>query len=552
MSLRLILPAIIIILMLPGPLGPTTASPNDDGLTVKWTRSYNENITYMQWFEDQVRVYSLQVSGSACVAVRRDLDPATGNETAVWRQSCEMDQWLEDLDGDGRDEGIVAGQFWKPQDVYKMDLYKYGQTIPYASYTSAKVGEYIFPEFDIGDLNGNGYKDIALWRYMKDEKDTATEHYRVFHDKRLEIRDGRDLSLIWGLDLDDISSNQSSGAMWDAPPFDGNSDGKDDLLLFLPQPGADTTFYLTGYLYDGGTGNVLWNTSTDWSCRGTYLMDVDKDGSDEIVIFWKDGSVWGEDHDRFEIREKDGGLVRHPALGFNEIPGDGDLIDLGEGHGLVYFTANRTDTTHMRFEARDFLTWKLLFSQVLEGKRDWFPWIDPAHDYNSDGVPELLITGYKDYLLDGKTYKVLWTGPYDHNDRAFAYPFVGIYTYTATPYFQFPQIEKSITIEDYANGSIIWEGPKNGTLVFADIEDHDRDKDVELLLAVRNSPTNGTVTMYNFPKSMASTGPETPTTPDRKRFTTVEACTGPLLALLLMISLVIMTVLRRISKGDRP
>jgi len=551
MSFRSVLPIfIIMLLLLPGLLDLSAAPAKDHGLTVKWTRNYQENLTYTAWLDDQVQVYSTLNSSTSCNAIQRTLDSTTGNETSYWRHSCDTDLWLEDIDGDGRNEGIVANQFWLPHDIYKLAIYRYGQSVPYVTYTSAKPKEYIYPSFGVGDVNGNGYEDIAIERYMLDEKlPDPSGRNRVFHDKRFEVRDGMDMSLIWGLDLDSLTCNCSEGVGWGSPIFDGNSDGIGDQLLFFSQPGSDTTYVQTGRLYDGKTGKLLWSTSTDWAVRGTYLQDVDEDKKAEMVIFWVNNSVWGSPHTRFEIRKPDGSPVKHPVLGFNTIPGEGDLVDLGKGHGLVYFTANKTDTTHMRFEVRDFLSWKLLFSEVLEGKDEWFPRIEAAHDYNSDGVPELLIVGYKDHLIDGKTFKVLWSGPYDSYDRAFASPFIGIYEYTRTPYFQFPEIAKGITIQDYGNGSVIWEGPENGTFVFGDIEDMNHDKDVEFLLAVRNNPANGTVTMYGIPKALANT-PANPI--DNPRFTTVTQCTGPLLAFILLLTIVAMTALRRMTKGNRP
>ncbi len=191
---------------------------------------------------------------------------------------------------------------------------------------------------------------------------------------------------------------------------------------------------------------------------------------------------------------------------------------------------------------------------VLEGKDNWFPSVQYAHDYNLDGVPEWLIVGSTDYILDGKTNKVLWSGPFDEYDRAFAYPFVGIYTYTRTPYFQFPQIVKSLRIEDYNNGTLIWDGPKNGTLVFGDIRDLDHDKDVEFLMVMRseqsNGTMNGTVTMFEIPKSLAATPVTNP--PHKRTITTVAECMWPLIVIILLFLVVALIAFRRIMKRKRP
>jgi hypothetical protein len=560
MSVRSILPIIILLLLLPSAFDLSAAPAGDHGLTVKWTRTYpDENISYVDWQDekDQVVVYSEETNGSSYDYIVRWLNATTGNVTSYSKDSGNDYRWPIDIDGDGQNESIVQTPYWLPHDNYTISIYRNGQAVPYATYTSNKAGEFVSPMQNLGDVNGNGYQDIVLDRYMLNETlPDPSGRNRVFYDKRIEVRDGKDLSVIWGLDLDNITNTGMSGYMNYVPPFDSNSDGVKDMLFFFPTHDEPTTYVQTGYCIDGKTGKFLWKTSTDWAAERTYFIDVNQDGTDELLIVWYNNSVWNSNYVRFEIRKLDGTLVPHPVLGYGRIPGKGELVDLGD-HRLVYFTANVTDSTHMRYELRDFLTWKPIFSVVLEGKDHWYPFVQYAHDYNLDGVPEWLIVGSTDYILDGKTNKVLWSGPFDVYDRAFSYPFVGIYTYTRTPYFQFPQILKSIRIEYYDNGTVIWDGPKNGILVFGDIRDLHHDKDVEFLMAMRseqsNGALNGTVTMFEIPKSLTGPPVNPPTNPPDKRTSTMVAqCMWPWLALVLLLVAIALITVRRLRERKRP
>ena len=84
-----------------------------------------------------------------------------------------------------------------------------------------------------------------------------------------------------------------------------------------------------------GEGALLWKTESDWFVQDLVVMDIDRDGEDEMILLvWKHGSYG--DHMPFWVEKNDKALKQHIFIYHQEPKREAKLRPLWMSSQILY------------------------------------------------------------------------------------------------------------------------------------------------------------------------------------------------------------------------
>lgn len=302
----------------------------------------------------------------------------------------------DEFDGGQTNEGVVSLHLGTPSGISADAAW---------SYQSDQIGAALGSDVaGIGDVNGDGYDDVAVGASYYDDGQTDEGEVFLFLGSAAGLASFAD----WSYDADQ-SSAQLGAAI--ARAGDVNRDGYADLLLGARYyDGGESDEGRAWLFYGGATGLSVrpdWTLELDEagaavgaSVAGTG--DVDGDGYDDVIVSAPSKDVDGV-HDLGEVRIFAGsatGLSSTPATvfrssgmeavgravaGAGDVDGDGYhdiLISIYDAKGKVFLLAGGPDG----------VTWRAPWETRLSWGSAAFGYdISAAGDVNGDGLGDVIV-----------------------------------------------------------------------------------------------------------------------------------------------------------------
>lgn len=312
-----------------------------------------------------------------------------------------------DFNGDGWTDLAIGKWFKDTVLVY------YGgpamDTIP--DVVLAMNSDYFGLEIAAGDLNGDGYADLAIATWDQNYSDSLYAKGRIFVYAGGISMDQTPVAVLVGDTL-------RAGLGYDLAIGDVNSDGKKDIVSLgynqASANGALNFYYISVYL-----GNVGFSLKRDYYIDARKVtwgfanhvksFDVDGDGVDDIltdgVLIFKGGSIISTSptYIVYPPNKDTTSWGRYPRIGGGgDFNGDGkkDLLMGPTGFAstlLMYLGGKGLNQSYVAYKSGGF----------LDGFTDDF---DDAGDVNGDGINDIIVGASGYFNGDGQGFFGIYSG----------------------------------------------------------------------------------------------------------------------------------------------
>ncbi len=248
----------------------TDVSPTDYDVQNIGTHEFGHSLSLDDLYGDADAEKTMYGYGSPGETKKRTLDP---DDVAGVAHLYPKRITIGDFDGDGKTDIAV----WRPGSGIWYVYRSSDNTLVAQQWGLESLGDVPVA----GDYDGDGKVDVAVWR-----KGTGTWYVHRSSDNGVT-------SCRWGSD-----------SLGDIPvPGDYDGDGKTDIAVWRPSGGywfiQRSSVGVFDYdAYPGDRSPALWGMATDIPVPGDY----DGDGTTDIAVWRQDSGVW------YVLRSSDGGM----------------------------------------------------------------------------------------------------------------------------------------------------------------------------------------------------------------------------------------------------
>ncbi|OPL18229.1 MAG: hypothetical protein AVO35_06915 [Candidatus Aegiribacteria sp. MLS_C] len=343
---------------------------------------------------------------------------------------------IGDLNGDGTRDVACGVNFWDDQPTLWCLSGADGATI-----WSSDQYKGIYQDEGLAgvpDMDGDGYNDILL----------ATPGGYAPPGRCLILVSGVDGSLVWQWSA---YENMPSGAGWGYSCCimeDQTGDGLPECIGGFGSTGSSNTS--AAACLDGATGDTLWTRTVADAVEDVLAVpDVNQDGVQEVVL-----GIGGNHYTDYTIELLDGsdGTMLWSRMG----GGDVMCVDaMDREDTLPWIVTSSFDGEVTCYDLGGTLIWDRDIGGMLLD-------VEAGPDLDGDGIPEVALAGDNagTMCLDGATGNTLWTYPSGSNTWSVAWA-DSVYTGG----FYVPCIVGGsvngyrITLNDALTGGLQWEQP---------------------------------------------------------------------------------------------